>query len=72
MAEKKKKTPKFQPGDKVRCAKYGNGFCHQVNPEDKEFMYDFHFEDGTLIWMGQKYAEKNVELTHRSKVAATA
>ena len=49
MAEKKKKTPKFQPGDKVRCAKYGNGFCHQVNPEDKEFMYDFHFEDGTLI-----------------------
>lgn len=52
---------KFKPNDKVYCKKYGKGFCHQVNESDKDWMYDFHFEDGTLIWMSEKRAEKDVK-----------
>lgn len=51
---------KFKSGDKVFCKKYGRGFCHQVDESNKAFMYDFHFEDGTLIWMSQSRAEKEV------------
>ena len=52
---------KFKPNDKVYCKKYGKGFCHQVNESDKDWMYDFHFEDGIRIWMSEKRAEKDVK-----------
>lgn len=60
---------KFQPGDIVRCDKYGRGTCHQVDPRWPDFMYDFHFEDGTLIWLSKRWAEKNVKLVRRTAEA---
>lgn len=59
-----KRSP-FLPGDRVRSTKYGEGFLHQVDPNDREFHYDFHFADGTMIWMGKKFAESNLKLVHR-------
>ena len=52
---------KFKPGDKVYSKKYGKGFCHQVDEQDKDFTYDFHFKDGTIIWMSRYDGERYVK-----------
>ena len=60
---------KFVPGDKVFCKKYGKGFVHKIDETEKDWFYDFHFADGTRIWMSQADGERYVK--HRKKVAPT-
>lgn len=45
---------KFNVGDRVFDKKYGFGYVHQVNPNDRDFPYDIHYEDGTKIWYKAK------------------
>ena len=42
--------PKFKVGDRVYDKKYGFGTVNQVNPADRDYPYDIHYEDGTMIW----------------------
>ncbi len=45
---------KFNVGDHVYDKKYGFGVVHKVDPNDKEFPYNIHYEDGTTIWYKAK------------------
>lgn len=60
---------KFKPGDKVYSRKYGKGFCHQVDEQDKDFTYDFHFKDGTIIWMSRFDAERFVKFRRKPVIS---
>mgnify|MGYP007049947440 CR=1 FL=1 len=59
---------KFKPGDKVYSKKYGKGFCHQVDEQDKDFTYDFHFKDGTIIWMSRYDGERYVKCGNHERI----
>ena len=52
------------------CKKYGKGFVYKIDETEKDWFYDFHFADGTRIWMSQADGERYVK--HRKKVAPTA
>lgn len=56
---------KFKCGDTIRNEKNIQGFVHQIDPNDREFFYDIHWADGTLVWAGKARTEKKCELVHR-------
>lgn len=57
---------KFAPGDKVYSKQYGKGFVHKVDESEPEWFYDFHFSDGTRIWMSQADGERYVKHARKS------
>lgn len=68
------KPKTLQIGDTVRHNKYGMGFVHQIDPNDRDFHYDIHFPetiggDGTMIWMPKKDAERRCKVVHRPATA---
>lgn len=63
-------SDKFQPGDVVRCEKYGQGVCRRVDPLSNQFHYAFKFKDGTFIWLSRRWAEKNISsVSHKAKAS---
>lgn len=47
---------RFNVGDRVFDAKYGYGTVHQVDPDNRDYPYDIHYDDGTMIWHKAKGA----------------
>lgn len=61
---------KFKPGDVVRCEKYGRGTISQVDPKNRDFTFDVHFDEGTVVWLSARWAEKHLTLVKRTAEAA--
>lgn len=61
---RKEFKPKFKVGDRVYDKKYGFGTVKQVNPTDRDYPYDIHYEDGTMIW----YKAKGVVPASEAKI----
>lgn len=55
---------KFKVGDRVYDKKYGYGVVHQVHPEDRDYPYDIHYEDGTKIWYKAKGVVLASDIAH--------
>ena len=51
---------KLNPGDAIRCKKYGKGVCKKIDDTDTDFMYLCRFKDGTLVWLSKYFVNRFV------------